>query len=102
MPYILDENSDYAVDKDGNRMEFKVEYINDPGKLVTVNNKTELLIREDGHLDTEDRHLVIKDGVDANHAVSTRQFDETIASLQRQIRLLQNQVSNRHLEHSGT
>ena len=73
----------------------KMVYINDPSKLVAVNNKTELLIREDGHLDTEDRHLVIKDGVDANHVVSTRQLDETIASLQRQIRLLQNQLSEK-------
>ena len=29
MPYILDENGDYAVDKDGNKIEYEVEYIND-------------------------------------------------------------------------
>ena len=27
-----------------------------------------------GHLDTEDRHLVIKDGVNSNHAISLQQL----------------------------
>ena len=62
MPYILDENGNYAFDKDGNKIKFTVEYSNEPNTLIN-NNKTELLINDNGHLDTESRHLVIKDGI---------------------------------------
>lgn len=29
---------------------------------------------DDGHLDNEDRHLIIKDGVNSDHAVSVQQL----------------------------
>ena len=93
MPYSLDENGNYAFDQDGNKIEFTVEYINDDTNLF-INNKTELLINGDGHLDTEDRHLVIKDGNANNHAISKSQLDTAITNLQQQITLLQNQIKN--------
>ena len=31
-------------------------------------------VNDDGHLDTENRHLVIKDGVNSNHAISLQQL----------------------------
>ena len=84
MPYILDENGNYALDKDGNKIEFTVEYINDDTNLF-INNKTELLIKDNGHLDTEDHHLVIKDGNASNHAITKRQLDEAITDPKQQI-----------------
>ena len=53
-----------------------------------INNKTELLIDDNDHLDTEGRQLVIKDGNDNNHAISKGQLDSAITNLQKQIRLL--------------
>ena len=34
MPYILDENGDYALDKNGNKLECTVEYINDENSIT--------------------------------------------------------------------
>ena len=31
-------------------------------------------MNDDGHLDTENRHLVVKDGVNSNHAISLQQL----------------------------
>ena len=81
MHYILDENGNYALDKDGNKIEFTVEYINGD-TILFINNKTELLINDKGHLDTEDCHLVIKDGNANNHAISKNQLDAGITKLQ--------------------
>ena len=93
MPYILDENGDYALDKNGNKLQYTVEYINDDHNPF-INNKTELLINDNNHLDTEGRQLVIKDGNDNNHAISKSQLDSAINNLQQQITLLQNQIKN--------
>ena len=42
-------------------------------------------MNDDGHLDTEDRHLIIKDGTQPNHAISLSQLqshtENTIKSL---------------------
>ena len=84
MPYILEENGNFALDKEGNKLEFTVEYINDDTNPF-INNKTELLINDNGHLDTEDRHLIIKDGNANNHAISKSQLDAAITNLQQQI-----------------
>ena len=42
MPYILDENGNFALDKEGNKLEFTVEYINDDTNPF-INNKTDYL-----------------------------------------------------------
>ena len=81
-----------VLDKDGNKIEFTVEYIN--YSTSWSHNKTELLINDNGHLDTEDRRLVIKDGSANNHAVSKSQLDAAIASLQQKITSLQNEIRN--------
>ena len=33
MPYILDENGNYALDEEGNKIKYKVEYINDTNQF---------------------------------------------------------------------
>ena len=57
MPYVEDENGDHILDENGDKIEFTVDHFNDPNTYVY--NKEEILVN-DGHLDTEDRHLVIK------------------------------------------
>ena len=71
MPYIEDENGNHIIDADGNKIEFTVTYENLPNGYEY---KEPIHINNDGHLDTEDRHLVIKDGVNSNHALSVQQM----------------------------
>ena len=73
MPYVIDENDNHVLDHNGNKIEFSISYIdtNDWYK-----HKEPLHINDDGHLDTEDRHIIIKDGIQPNHAVCKKQLDE--------------------------
>ena len=71
MSYILDENDNHILDEDGNKIEYIVENIE--GDLY----RTETIhINDNGYLDTEDRHLVIKQGINDNHAVCKKQLDQ--------------------------
>lgn len=70
------------------------EYINDNDQNLFINNKTEPLIKYNGHLDTENRNLVVNDGINSNHAITKRQLDAAITNLQQQITFLQNQIRN--------
>ena len=71
MPYIEDENGNHILDENGNKIEFTVTYDNLPDGFKY---RESIYVNDDGHLDTEDRHLVIKDGVNSNHAVSLQQL----------------------------
>ena len=73
MPYIEDENGNHILDENGNKIEFTVEELNSPNDWNFI-HREQIHINNDGHLDTEDRHLVIKDGVNSNHAVSLQQL----------------------------
>ena len=72
MPYILDENDNHIKDENGNKIEFIVEHID--GELYK--HKEPLHINIDGHLDTEDRNIVIKEAISPFHAVCKKQLDE--------------------------
>ena len=63
MPFVEDEDGNHILDSDGNKINFA--YI----------HRESLHINDNGHVDTENRNIVIKDGVDANHAVSKGQLD---------------------------
>ena len=70
MPFVQDENENHILDENGNKIEYTVVYEEiDPHykqrEPIHVNN---------GHLDTEDRHLIIKDGRQPNHAISLSQL----------------------------
>ena len=70
MPFVQDENENHILDENGNKIEYTVVYEDiDPHykqrEPIHVNN---------GHLDTEDRHLIIKDGTRPNHAISLSQL----------------------------
>ena len=74
MPYALDENNNHILDDNGDRIEFNVSYEETD---EWYKHKEPLLhINDDGHLDTEDRHIIIKDGIQPNHAVCKKQLDE--------------------------
>ena len=64
-------NGNHIIDENGNKIEFTVTYENLPNGYEY---KEPIYINNDGHLDTEDRHLVIKDGVSSNHAISVQQM----------------------------
>ena len=92
MPYILDKDGDHAIDKDGNKIEFTVDYIDD--SIQWINDKTEQFINDNGHSDIKDRHSVINDGNANDHAISKSDLDAAIASFQQQITSLQNEIKN--------
>ena len=68
MPYVEDENGNHIVDDNGNKINFSVSYEVDNTPAYFYREM--LHINDDGHIDTENRNLEIKDGVNANHAVS--------------------------------
>ena len=68
MPFVVDENGNHIFDENGDKLEYTVEYEDyDP-------DYKEPLHVNDGHLDTEDRHLIIKDETQPNHAISLSQL----------------------------
>ena len=73
MPYVEDENGNHIIDDDGNKIFFSVYYEvdNTPAYI----HREMIHIDDDGHVNTENRNLVIKDGVNADHAVSKGQLD---------------------------
>ena len=62
MPYVEDEN--------GNKFEYTVRH----EMQQDIIWKEPIHVNDDGHLDTEDRHLIIKDGTQPNHAISLSQL----------------------------
>ena len=73
MPYVEDENGNHIIDDDGNKIFFSVYYEvdNTPAYI----HREMIHIDDDGHVNTENRNLVIKDGVNADHAVLKGQLD---------------------------
>ena len=74
MSYVEDDNGNHIIDDDGNKIIFSVSYEVDNTNYV---HREMLHIDDDGHINTENRHIVIKDGVNADHAVSKGQLDNT-------------------------
>ena len=73
MSYVLDKHGSPIIDQNGDKIEFSILYQQTPD---WYKHKEPLHINDDGHLDTEDRHLVIKDAISQNHAVSKNQLDQ--------------------------
>ena len=86
MPFVEDKNRNHILDSDGNKINFSVSY--------EVDNRPDYVHREpihindDGHIDTESRNIVIKDGVNANHAVSKGQLDSVNTTIRSEITAL--------------
>ena len=73
MPYIEDSNGNHILDENGNKMTYTVtsKIYNGPPYI----HREMIQIDDDGHINTENRHIVINDGVNPNHAVSKSQLD---------------------------
>lgn len=79
---VEDDNENHILDENGNKTEYTVTYEqmnawHKPREPIHVN--------DDGHLDTDNRHIVIKDGVQQNHAVSLKQLQNEIDRLDDEI-----------------
>ena len=72
MPYVLDENDNHILDENGNKIEFSVQNIE--GEFYK--HMEPLYINDDGHIDTENRHIIIKEGTNPNHAICKKQLDD--------------------------
>ena len=73
MSYVLDKNNTPVLDENGKKIQFNVEYLDADD---WYKHKEPLHINNDGHLDSEDRHIVIKEGINSNHAVCKKQLDQ--------------------------
>ena len=73
MPYVLDQNDNHILDENGNKIEFSISYLNTND---WYKHKEGIHINIDNHLDTEDRHIIVKEGIDDNHAVCKKQLDQ--------------------------
>ena len=73
MPYVLDKDGTPILNENGEKIEFSVSYIDTDD---WYRHREGIHINDDGHLDTEDRHLIVKEAIQGNHAVSKKQLDE--------------------------
>ena len=73
MPYVLDENDNHVLDEDGNKTEFSIEYIDTDDWYI---HREPIHINDDGHLDTENRHIIVKEAINDNHAICKKQLDQ--------------------------
>ena len=73
MPYVLDKDDIPLIDEYGNKIEYTVSHIDTNDEYM---HKEPLHINDDNHFDTENRHLVVKEAIQDNHAVCKKQLDE--------------------------
>ena len=72
MLYVKDDNGNNILDENGNKITYSVTHVNSNNSYV---HREMLHIDDDDHINTENRHIVIKDGINPNHAVSKGQLD---------------------------
>ena len=75
MLHVEDENGNHIIDENGNKITYSVSY--GDGKEPPYIHREMLHIDVNDDINTENRHIVIKDGVNPNHAVSKGQLDST-------------------------
>ena len=73
MAYALDENGNFILDENGDKIEFNVSY---EYSDEWYKHKEPIHIDDNGFIHTEDRCIVIKDGYKSDHAISKKQLDE--------------------------
>ena len=82
MSFVKDENGNHVFDGEGNKITFNVFYETNNYQPYT---HREPLHINNNHVDTENRNIVIKDGVDVNHAVSKGQLDHVNTTIRSEI-----------------
>ena len=90
MPHVLDENGTPLLDENGNNIEYNISYI---PTNEWYKHKEPLHINNDGHLDTENKHLVVKDAISQNHPVSKNQLDQLKQDIDNKLLALQNSIT---------
>ena len=75
MLYVEDENGNHIYDANGNKINYSVSYENSDAPPYI--HREMLHIDKDGYINTENRNIVINDGINPNHAVSKSQLDAT-------------------------
>ena len=75
MLYVEDENGNHVIDENGNKITYSVYHVDGDSNAPTNIHREMLHIDDDDCINTENRNIVIKDGVDSNHAVSKGQLD---------------------------
>ena len=73
MLYIEDEKGNHILDENGNKITYTVTYEN--SNLPPYIHREMIHIDDDGHINTENRHIVLNDGINPNHAVTKGQLD---------------------------
>ena len=72
MPYVLNKDGTPILDENGDKIEFSISYSDGDWYI----HREPLFINDDGHLDTENRHIIVKDAISHNQAVSKGQLDQ--------------------------
>ena len=95
MPFLLNEDGSIAIDEYGNKTEFDVLYTDTNDWYI---HKEALHVNDNDQLDTENRHLIIKDGTSSDHAISKRQLDQLNKNIKQyidnELRILQNLITS--------
>ena len=91
MPYVEVENGNHITDEDGNKIEYTVSYEETD---FVYTHREPIHVNSDGHLDTEERNIKVKDVTDGSHAVSKNQLVTQITSVTNDL--------NKQLENSIT
>ena len=92
---MLNENNTPILDENGNKIQFNVEYLDTDD---WYKHKEPLHINDYGHIDCENRHIIIKEATNDNHAVCKKQLDNAISDLQI---LLNNTIQNLIKQHEA-
>ena len=89
MPYVIDNDGNHILNDDNKKIEYNVEFIetNDWYK-----HKEALHINSENHIDTENRYLIVKQGINDNHAVCKKQLDEVNDIIDKKIIDLKNSI----------
>ena len=91
MPYVLNEDGTLFLDENGNKSEFSIEYSDGDW----YKHREGVYINDDGHLDTENRHIIVKDAISLNHAVSKNQLDQLKQDIDNKLLALQNSITSK-------
>ena len=86
MPYVEDENGNHIIGENENKLEYTVTY--EKTDFVYVHREP-IHVNSDGHLDTEDRNIKVKDAALGSHAVSKNQLDNLDTQIKTVINNLQ-------------
>ena len=82
MPYAINENGNIFLDENGDNIEYNIEHI---PTNEWYKHREGIYINDDNNLDTEDRYLVIKDGINSDHAISKKQLNQMNANIKEYI-----------------